>query len=118
VIDETLTVRGARSALVPGIDTTLRQSVRDLHAHLDATATYPVTEAANRWLGEAQAVAADAVAVIEAADTVDDSVFDTLETRLQQVSELLAEVDETDSAEANEHVRAACDLVDEILAEL
>ena len=114
---------------MPSIDPALRESVRDLHAHLDATGEYPVTERANRWLGEADAVAVDAVRVVERtagtemADTVDDTsvddaALDALETRLEQVRGLLAEVEGTGSNDADEHVREARDLADELLADL
>jgi hypothetical protein len=91
--------------------------VRELHAHLEATASLPVAEDANRWLGEAEAVAADAVALIEAADT-DDAPPEALETRLEQVLELLDEVGTTGSDDADEHVRAARDLAEDLLADL
>lgn len=109
---------------MPSIDPALRESVRDLHGHLDATGEYPVTERANRWLGEADAVTADAVRVVERtagtemADTVDDAALDALETRLEQVRGLLAEVEGTGSNDADEHVREARDLADELLADL
>lgn len=85
-------------------DSDLATSVRALHAHLEATATLPVTESASRWLGEA--------------DAVDDATLDALETRLEQVRDLLDEVEGTGSDEANDHVRAARDLAADALAEL
>ena len=100
-----------------GPDRLLVESVRELHSHLEATASLPVAEEANRWLGEAEAVAAGAVALIETTDA-EDAPPAALETRLEQVLELLAEVETTGSADADERVRAARDLAGELLAEL
>jgi hypothetical protein len=105
------------SDLDSGPDRPLAVSLRELHANLEITALLPVAEDANRWLGEAEAVAADAVVLIEAADA-EDAPPAALETRLEQVLELLAEVETTGSADADEHVRAARDLAAELLAEL
>lgn len=66
---------------------------------------------------EGQAVAADAVVLIETTDG-EDAPLTALETRLEQIEELLAEVETAGSADADEHVRAARDLAAEPLAEL
>jgi hypothetical protein len=89
---------------------TLGDLAADLHAHLAATAELPVPTAESRWLGEAEAVAADA-----ARGDADEAV---VEKRVRQVADLLAHVDETGVPEADEHVAAARDLVDRIEARL
>ena len=101
----------------PGPDRPLAVSLRELHANLEATASLPVAEDASRWLGEAEAVAADAVVLIEAADA-EDAPPTALETRLEQIEDLLAEVETTDSTDADDHVRAARNLAEDLLAEL
>lgn len=80
-----------------------------LHEHLAATAQRPVERTANRWLGEAEAVAAD-VAAGDAPRTV-------VEERVRTVRDLLSHIDSTGDPEADEHVREAKALTDEILAE-
>jgi hypothetical protein len=57
------------------------------------------------------------VVLIETTDG-EDAPPTALETCLEQVLELLAEVGTTGSADADEHVRAARDLAAEPLAEL
>lgn len=83
--------------------------VAELHEHLAATAERPVERTANRWLGEAEAVAADVAA--------GDVPEEILEERVQTVRELLSHVESTGDPEADEHVARARTLVDEILAE-
>lgn len=70
-----------------------------LHDHLAATAELPVERSANRWLGEAQALAAD----LDESDLAEDVVAD----RLATIQELLEEVDGTGDERADEHVDAA-----------
>ncbi|MFB6075148.1 MAG: hypothetical protein ABEJ89_09055 [Haloarculaceae archaeon] len=74
-----------------------------LHAHLAATAERPVERTASRWLGEAEAVARD-LAEGDPAEAV-------VQERLATVADLLAAVDGTGDAAADEHVAAARDLV-------
>ena len=74
-------------------------AVSALADHLTATAERPIPPAANRWLGEAEAVARDA-----ATDGLDS---DTRRKRVQQVAELLAEADETGDPVADDHIAAA-----------
>ena len=76
--------------------------LRELHDHLAATAELPVETGAGRWLGEAEAVAAD---VAEG-----DAPPAAIATRIGQVRELLSHVDGTGHEEADEHVRAAREL--------
>jgi outer membrane murein-binding lipoprotein Lpp len=73
--------------------------VSSIHDHLAATEELPLEEEANRLLGEAQAVAADA----EAADL--DAA--TTKERVEEILALLEEVDGTGHDEADEHVAAA-----------
>lgn len=84
--------------------------VRDLHDHLRATEERPLPEAANRWLGEAQAVAADAVGT--------EVPVAVVTKRVGQVAHLLSHVEETGDDEADEHVAAARDLAERILSAL
>ncbi|MFC7131906.1 MULTISPECIES: hypothetical protein [Salinibaculum] len=70
-----------------------------LHDHLAATEERPLETAANRWLGEAQAVAAD----LATADLDDE----TVRKRTEKVLDLLSEVDGTGDETADEHVEAA-----------
>lgn len=79
----------------------------DLHEELRATETLPVERRASQWLGEAQAVAADA------ASGVPESV---VETRIEQVGHLLENVEETGNEEADAHVQQAHTILGEIEA--
>ncbi len=73
--------------------------VATLHDHLAATEEMALPEDANRWLGEAAAVAGDL------ADASPDD--ETITTRIETVLELLDEVDATGHDDADEHVAAA-----------
>lgn len=66
---------------------------------LRETEEYPVDRVANRWLGEAEAVAGD----LADADLPDEVVHE----RLGHVEHLLSNVDETGSAAADELVERA-----------
>lgn len=70
-----------------------------LDAHLGATEELALEEDANRWLGEAHAVASD----LAESDVSDETLVERVET----VLELLAEVDGTGDDEADQHVAAA-----------
>jgi len=87
-----------------------RPTLDRLHAHLAATAERPVVAGPSRWLGEAEAVVSDV------ADG--DAPTAAVRTRVEQARHLLAHVDETGDDEADEHVREARRLVEELLAEL
>lgn len=67
-----------------------------LHDHLAATAELPVERAASRWLGEAEALAAD----LRESDLSEEVVTD----RLATIQELLDEVDGTGDEAADDHV--------------
>ncbi|MFC7046328.1 hypothetical protein ACFQH6_13745 [Halobacteriaceae archaeon GCM10025711] len=85
----------------------LQRLVDDLHDHLAATADLAIDHRANRWLGEAEAVTADVAAA--------DLPAATVRERIEHVRDLLANVGETENAEADEHVAAAQELADRIL---
>jgi hypothetical protein len=91
-------------------DPSVDELVTDLHDHLRATAELPVPTAESRWLGEAEAVAADA-----ARGDADEAV---VAKRVRQVSDLLEHVDEIGVPEADEHVAAARALVGRIESRL
>lgn len=74
--------------------------VATLHSHLEATAEQPVAPKESRWLGEAEAIAAD----LRYADDMPPS---TVRERAEKVETLLSEVDDTGCADADEHVDAA-----------
>jgi hypothetical protein len=83
-----------------------REALEELHDHLAATAERPVERTASRWLGEAEAVAADA-------RHIDDPAV--ARERVAEVAELLANVEGTGDAAADEHVRAAERLAAELV---
>ncbi|WP_435346539.1 hypothetical protein [Haloarchaeobius sp. HRN-SO-5] len=89
---------------------TVDDTLDELAAELTATDSYPVDRTANRWLGEAEAVAGD----LAASDLPDEVVVE----RLGHVESLLSNVDETGSPEADEHVARAKSLTDDALAAL
>jgi len=82
--------------------------LQELHEVLTATGERPVERTASRWLGEAEAIAAD-VAHGEMTD-------DVRRERLEKVDHLLENVDGTGDPEADEHVGRAQDIVAELLA--
>jgi len=83
--------------------------LQTLHEHLAATGERPVERTASRWLGEAEAVAAD---IAEG-----DLSEDVLAERLATVDHILSHVDRTDDAVADDHLEAASEIVDDLLAE-
>lgn len=91
-------------------DSSLQSLVADLHAHLEATAELPVETRASQYLGEAEAIAEDAVG-----PEVPESV---VAKRVEQVSMLLSNVEETGDSEADDHIVAARELVEAIESEL
>ena len=80
---------------------------RTLQETLAATSERPVERTASRWLGEAEAVVADA-RQIEAPEVARE--------RVAEVAELLANVDGTGDGTTDEHVRAARSLAEAIVA--
>jgi len=87
-------------------DDDLGDLVADLHAALEATAQLPVEQSASRWLGEAEAVASDAIGP--------DVTEQVVAKRVEQVRTLLSNVDGTGSEAADERVAAACELAEKI----
>jgi len=79
-----------------------------LYEHLAATGERPVERTASRWLGEAEAVAAD----IAEGDLSEDALTE----RLATVDHILSNVDGTGDAVADDHVQAAREIVDDLLA--
>ena len=77
----------------------LESQARRIHAHLESTAELPIDPKANRWLGEAEAVARDA-----ATGGLED---ETIRKRLRQVRHLLEEADEVAHPEATDHIESA-----------
>ncbi|NUB92265.1 hypothetical protein HT576_14705 [Haloterrigena sp. SYSU A121-1] len=80
-------------------DAALAERARQLHRHLEATAELPIDRTANRWLGEAEAVAADVA--------TSDLDTETILERVEKVQHLLAEVAETGHEGADDHLEAA-----------
>lgn len=85
----------------------IEDAVSELHAHLAATGELPIDREANRWLGEAEAVAADLVGA--------DVPRTVVESRVGDVRELLSHVSETGQPDADDHVAAAIRVADAIL---
>jgi hypothetical protein len=81
------------------------ERLQALHDHLAATAERPLEASANRWLGEAEAVAADAL-------VAEDPV--AVRKRVAQVRELLSNVDGTGDEAADRHVDQARSLAEAI----
>jgi len=77
-----------------------------LHEHLAATERLPIDPTANRWLGEAQAAAADA-----AGGDVPPAV---VTKRARQVVRLLESAGDTDHPEADRRVAAAFKIAREL----
>ncbi|WP_435362055.1 hypothetical protein [Haloarchaeobius sp. DFWS5] len=91
-------------------EVTTAEQLRTLHDHLQATESLPVERTANRWLGEAEAVAGDLVGA--------DLPESVVRERVGHVVELLSHVDDTGSEAADEHVLEAKRLADEVLVKL
>lgn len=86
-----------------------RAAVVELHDHLAATAERPIERTASRWIGEAEAIAADLV------DAPNDPAL--VRDRVGHIESLLAEVEDTEDEVAAEHVAAAARLADRLLDE-
>jgi hypothetical protein len=74
-----------------------RDRIAALHSHLEATEELPLREEANRWIGEAEAVAADLL----------DAPDDVIARRIEHVRRLLSHVEGTGHPEGDEHVADA-----------
>jgi hypothetical protein len=99
--------RRVRSVTVPD-DAPLEARLEALHAALAATAERPVETRASRWLGEAEAVAADALAAAEAGQEA------VARERTGQVRDLLANVEATGDPVADDRVETARALADAV----
>ena len=84
--------------------------IRELSEHLAATRERPIERTTSRWLGEADAIAADLVG-----PEIADLDPDVIQRRVGHVAELLSNVEETGDSTANEHVGAARELATSIL---
>ncbi|MCU4926718.1 hypothetical protein OB905_12125 [Halobacteria archaeon AArc-dxtr1] len=84
--------------------------VKQLHEHLVATRERPIEREANRWIGEADAIADDLVDA--RISNLDPPV---IEKRIGHVAELLSNIEETGDSTADEHVEAARNLANAIL---
>jgi hypothetical protein len=91
------------------VDEATRARLRELHDHLAATAERPVERTASAHLGEAEAVAGD----VANDPSVSPSV---VEARVETVGDLLSHVEETGDDEADDHVAAARELVEDVLS--
>jgi 1,2-phenylacetyl-CoA epoxidase catalytic subunit len=80
-------------------DRDVAATVAAIHDHLQATEELPLEERANRWLGEAQAVAADIAHGSPSREVV--------ARRADQIVHLLEQVDGTGDERADEHVATA-----------
>lgn len=80
--------------------------VSAIHSHLEATEQLPLDAVTNRWLGEAQAVAAD-IATGDVSPAVASA-------RAEHVVQLLENAGDIDDPEASEHVAASLSLAREL----
>lgn len=90
-------------------DDGLADDLRALHEHLAATGELPVERTASHYLGEAEAVVEDALAP--------DAGEEVVRRRVAQARELLGNVEGTGDEAADEHVAAARELCESMLAE-
>jgi len=81
----------------------------ELHEALAATAERPVERTASRWIGEAEAIAADLV------DAPSDP--ELIRDRATHIVSLLENVDETGDQAATEHVETARTLATKLTSE-
>lgn len=91
-------------------DTALESKLSQLHEKLAATRERPIEREASRWIGEADAIAADLADATVA--ELDDAV---VWKRVGHVADLLSNVEQTGDDAADEHVAAARDVADAIL---
>lgn len=88
-------------------DDDLELRLDELYAALEATAELPIDREANRWLGEAEAVARDA-----AMNELERAV---VRERVREVDRLLSEVEDVESETASERIEEARALCEQIL---
>ena len=87
-------------------DHDIHELVTDLQSHLAATEELDIDRRANRWLGEAESVAADI--------TGEDVSERVIEKRVAQIEELLQSIDETENQEADEHISVALSIAESV----
>ena len=87
------------NANADGSDDSLDERVQRLARRLEATAELPIDREANRWLGEADAIAGDL-----ASSDLDDG---TVRERVETVARLLSEIDATGHEDGDAHLEAA-----------
>ncbi|MFT4922326.1 MAG: hypothetical protein ACI8XM_001539 [Haloarculaceae archaeon] len=81
------------------MDQRAEELLSDLATQLEATEELPVDRTAGRWIGEAQAVAADL--------TQGDPDTETVRRRVDHVVDLLDNVDDAGHSDTNERVATA-----------
>jgi len=86
------------------------EAVEGIYTHLAATEQMPLEESANRWIGEAQAVAEDLV-THDATETV-------IRDRTSRIVDLLESIDDTGDSDAKARVEAALVLARELVERL
>jgi len=94
-------------------DEPLADRVARLHETLAATEERPVERTAGRWIGEAQAVARDAVELTDDQGTREP----VIRIRVGHVLDMLENVERTGDATADEHVATAHALAESIVNE-
>ena len=88
----------------------LESEVKQLYQHLAATRERPIEREASRWIGEADAIAADLVG-----PEIADLDLGVIHNRVGHVADLLSNIEGTGDSTADEHVEAARDLANTIL---
>ncbi|SDK71824.1 hypothetical protein [Natronorubrum texcoconense] len=81
-----------------GAEDSLEDQTQQLHRHLEHTAELPIDRDANRWLGEADAIARDVA--------TSDLEREVVVERVEKIQHLLSEVDETGHVAGDEHLEA------------
>lgn len=89
------------------MDSNLDQTVRTLLNELESTAELPIDPIANRWLGEAEALARDLAR--------SDVSTGVVRKRFQQIQYLLNQIDECNNPTATSHVDRAKAIVNSTL---
>jgi len=85
------------------------ERLRELHDHLEATGELPVERSASHYLGEAEAVVADALKPGTDAEVV--------RRRVEQARDLLSNIEETGDDRADERVERARECCAALLGE-
>ena len=94
-------------------DASLADRVARLHDALRATEERPVERTASRWIGEAQAIASDAVELTDGNGTR----VPVVRIRVGHVLDMLENVEATGDEVADEHVATALSLAESIAKE-